>query len=287
MKSKTRSKQRSKTKRKHVRRDERDRAILYDRRVAFARVLAEPTHAGKGWYFAHEAGAPVVVGNTVTVGANTLAFPLPLPSELLLQIAEPHLVLATKLRRTVLETAHTLNDLYPDHKSVSNHDLLFNFLQEAMAGVSLVYAALNNFANEHIPREFEMELHGDLLDRDALIRRGIELRLSRVLAEATGEPNLKEHKTEIWQQILHLKDLRDAIEHADGGMEALKTGPDVQSTIFAKLLNEEDYTALAAHVRNVIDMYRMGEEGPTTIDSGGHSVTLMSARRYNELTVSG
>jgi len=219
-----------------------------------------------------------IVGRRRVSRSVSIAFPLPLPSELLLKEAESRLTTAAKLRQRLFESANVVSELYPEHKAVSNHDFAFDFFQEAMAGIMLVYAAASNFANEHIPRDFQMEFKGQLRDRNYFIERGIELRLSKVLHEATGKPNLKTDCSELWTKILHLKELREAIEHANGGMEALKIGPAVDDSIFAKLLNERDPMGFINQVRGLIDMYRDPGQGPQVIESLGGKFKVVPAR---------
>jgi hypothetical protein len=172
-------------------------------------------------------------------------------------------------------------DFYSEHKSVSDHDLIFEFFQEAMSGIVLVYAALNNFANEHIPNNFSMEVKGKLEGRDYFIEKsGIELRLSRVLHIATTKPNLMTTRPDMWEQILRLKVLRDNIEHANGGIEALKTDIDVDKTVLALLINEAKLPEFAAVVKAIIDEYRDDEYGPQNVGDGEHIVKLVGAKIF-------
>jgi hypothetical protein len=61
-----------------------------------------------------------------------------------------------------------------------------------MAGVVLAHTALDNYANECIPVGFAYaDDKTRTLQRVELERRGVQLRLSRVLAAATGRPNLR------------------------------------------------------------------------------------------------
>jgi len=195
---KRQKKPRGKATARNQRREKWELPILYDRRAAMAKVLAEDEPGGTIWVNDHEAGAPVVWHNRVTLKTGeTIAYPWPLPSELLLRSAELRLERATHLRVRLLETASDGGELYPEHKTVNNYDLVFEFFQEAMTGVVLVYAALNNFANEHIPQDFSMEWKERNEGRDYFIDRGIELRLSKVLHAATGKPNLKSDRPDL------------------------------------------------------------------------------------------
>lgn len=199
----------------------------------------------------------------VTVsGIGRVGFPVPLPSELLLRVGDERLQRATKLRAAALTSATAGGFIRPADVIVSNHQLIFDFFQEAMAGVVLVHATLNNFASERIPRS-GADVDGKHRDRGALIHTGIENRLSRVLAAATGKVNLKTERPDLWVQIEHLKDLRDAIQYAQGGSEGYVPSEE-EDTIFAKLLNERDLTALGSLVREIIDLYREPDSGGTT-----------------------
>ncbi len=262
--------------------------ILFDRRAALAKVLAEDVPGGTIWANNHEAGAPVIWKERVRLrDGGTVMYTIPLPSELLLRAAEPRLKRAGQLRIQVLKTASNGGDLYPEHRTITDHDLVFDFFQEAMSGIALVYAALNNFGNEHIPIDFSMEFKGRTRGRDFYINStGIKFRLSKVLHCATSKPNLMTARPDLWDRICRLKALRDGIEHANGGIEAFKTDIDVDESLFALLFNEDDLFEFVTKIRDIIDLYRDDEHGPRTIQSGGHSAPLMSARAFKTKSIS-
>jgi hypothetical protein len=138
---------------------------------------------------------------------------------------------------------------------MTNEQALFDFFQEAMAGVILTHAALDNFATEFIPEDFLFDDEGKQLNRSNLEQRGIELRLSRVLSAALGKPNLRIAEPDLWKRVSQLKKLRDDIHHqrAPGAYSA-----DPGGTIFADLLKEWDCLELVDTVNRVMTHYGYG-----------------------------
>lgn len=100
------------------------------------------------------------------------------------------------------------------NRRVTNMEMFFDLLQELMAGVVLMHAALDAFASEEIPEDFVyVDERGREQNRDELLGRGIELRLSRVLAASTGLDNIRTAKPDTWQRLEELKTLPDAVAH--------------------------------------------------------------------------
>lgn len=254
------------------------RSIVDDRRAAFAKVLAQDTEAGQGWAMPHKAGEPVVWRlRAMLTGDRGIEYPLPLPSELLLEASEPRLAMATKLRKRLFRVGIQPHPEHSDRHTVTDYDLLFRFFEEAMAGILLVYGALSDFANEMIPSGFQMEHAGEMRSRDFLIQNtGLEMRLSRILQRATGLPNLKTENPENWNEICRLKKLREDIEHANGGVSAFAPGSDANEDIFTRLLNEEGFVSFARLVRRIMDLYRTGERGAGNIQIGEYNVRVTS-----------
>ena len=139
--------------------------------------------------------------------------------------------------------------------TITNEAVLFGFFEDAMAGIVLAHAALDNYASESIPSGFVLAEGAQELDRAHLEQRGIELRLSRVLAAALDKPNLMNKRPELWQRVLDLKRLRDDIAHVKDPNTYSTTDPD--ATIFARLLRE-DLLAPLETVKLVIDHYGLG-----------------------------
>jgi hypothetical protein len=227
--------------------------------VAAATTLAEDATNADGT-IAHRAGAPVVwVYRVNLAGVGSIAFPVPLPSELLLRIAGEHLEKATKHRLTLVRTSNRLKGGGVDF-AFSDYQLAYEFFQQAMAGVMLTYAALDNFVNEQIDPEFqfpERSRAGEVqhYDREAIIRMGLEKRMSRVLAAATQRPNIRTEHSDLWNSFLGLKELRDAIEHARRGGRAGYISEEDDKTVFAQLLRTNDLTYFYEIARKIFDLY--------------------------------
>jgi hypothetical protein len=106
-----------------------------------------------------------------------------------------------------------------------------------MAGIVLAHTALDNYANECIPADFAYtDDGGKTLQRVEVERKRIQLRLSRVLAAATGRPNLRESNSGLWGRVEELKALRDDISHARWEVGFSHESPEL--TIYARLIGD-------------------------------------------------
>jgi hypothetical protein len=187
-------------------------------------------------------------------------FVVPSGVTLLLEAAEDHLRRSERLRTRLPNQLRHVRSPEPGLRNFTNQGLLYDFFREAMAGVVLTHGALDNFANDHLPPDLQMtDEKGVTHDRAALQRRGIEWRLSKVMAEATGRPNLKTFDTVLWQELLGLKGLRDEIHHVAAG-STMHTSATEEQSVYAQLLRA-DLLRLYAVAVQVIEHYEPARSG--------------------------
>jgi hypothetical protein len=170
---------------------------------------------------------------------------VPRASVLLLRQAEKHLRRAQKLRGQLAAQIVRRQWTQPGfEQAFSNEELLFDFFEEAMSGIVLAHASLDNFANESLPSEFVFtDETGKTWTREDIERwMGLEKRLQAVLSAATGRPDLARAKQALFERAMVIKDLRDDIGHsklataytgpADAGLDQTR----IDGTIFSRLL---------------------------------------------------
>lgn len=216
--------------------------------------LAAPVPPGPAGQPGHDAGAAVTVSHLVSLPeVGNLSMSVPRASALLLRPALAHLQRAVRLRRQLPNQVVRGKWVQPGHEfGFSNETLVFDFFEEAMAGVVLAHTAVDNFANECLPQDFEYLDEKGIRHSRELVERtfGLEKRLSRVVSQATGRPNLQADNHRLWERVMELKSLRDDIGHAK--LERTYSGPDpssrVEETIYGRLLA----TDLLEHHRTVV-----------------------------------
>ena len=201
-------------------------------------TLAVDVPAGPEGQPAHPAGSEVTVSTSVVVeGIGGCWFSVPRPSALLREAAEHHANRAVRLRTQALKQIRRVRWSQPGFGlAFSNESLLMDFFREAMAGVICAHAALDNLANELLPAGFVFaDATGRARSREDLeATSGLELRLSRVAAAATGRPNLRAAEPSLWARLMALKSLRDDITHAKADQAFSLDDPN--AAIFARAL---------------------------------------------------
>jgi hypothetical protein len=135
-----------------------------------------------------------------------------------------------------------------------------------MAAVILGYTALNNFTTETIPSDFSVPdpRTGEELSRDAIEGRGVELRLSAVMARLTGRPNLMTSNPDLWSQCMRLKTLREALGHLKAARAFASSSLAEQeppNTVWAHLLGIQSYESEVVDVvQAAMDHYGTASE---------------------------
>jgi hypothetical protein len=189
-----------------------------DRRRATT-TLAQDMPPGPEGQPGHKAGAEVTLSMVVEwPGLGRLSVVAPRGSSLLLHSARERLGRAQRLSSALESQTSTEGFFRPfADRRVTNAAMFFDLLQELMASIVLMHAALDSFASEEIPEDFiYVDERGREQGRDELLARGIELRLSRVLATATGKENIRTAKAGTWERLEELKILRDSVAHGLG-----------------------------------------------------------------------
>jgi hypothetical protein len=239
-------------------------------------TLTSDVPAGPDGQPAHPAGSTIVAVTAVHIpDVGGVSFPVPRPSSLLFDAASTHVKRATRLRAQAVKQTQARQWVQPGmERSFTNEPLVMDFFREAMAGVICVHAAFDNFANELMPSDFVYDADGERRTRTQLEESsGIELRLSRVAAAATGRPNLRTADERLWDRLMALKDLRDDISHAKA--EQAYSPGDPHGSVFARIFNAplaqhlDDFEAVKAHYtasppsRRPIDANDGGEPADT------------------------
>lgn len=217
--------------------------------------LTEDVPPGPQGQPSHKAGTEVTVVQIIELqGLGKVSFAAPTPSSLLLEAAKPHVQRADRFRKELPQQIATGGWRQPfADAAFTNEALVYDFFQEAMAGILLVHAALDSFANELMPDGFVFDHDGKTYTREELEQRGIELRLSRVAAAATGRPNMMSSDVLLWDRFVEMKTLRDDIAHlkASGAYSTR----DLAGTIWQRLFDQDSFGALAETAEQVLTHY--------------------------------
>lgn len=168
-----------------------------------------------------------------------VAFSAAWPSRLLVEAATSHLNRAVKLRAALPKQTKVLKG---GARRFTSDSLPLDFFQEAMAGLLLLHHALLSFAIEVLDPEFVYRDDDGQKSVRELEASGIELLLSRVLAQALVKPNLRTARPDLWGSVMKIKELRDDIAHPKSSQ--IYSGDDPGITVFGRLL-EEDLASLA------------------------------------------
>lgn len=230
--------------------------------------LSEDVPAGPQGQPAHAAGAEFAVIDLIDVpDVGAVSLSVPKPSALLLRPASAHLHRASRLRRTAASQVGRGRWVQPGFElKFTNEQVVYDFLEEAMAGIVLAHAALDNALNELLPPDFEFtDEKGERWSAERIEGyMGLERRLTQVAAAATGRPNLRSVRPELVAEAIALKKLRDDIGHAR--RDRTYGGPNLLRTVFSDLF-AYDLERVVGIVEDVSEHY--GSPLPTTDATGG------------------
>ena len=223
-------------------------------------TLAEPVPEGPQGQPAHPAGAEVAVIHLVYLPeAGAVSMTVPRPSTLLLDVAEAHAKRATRLRKQLPRQTKAGRWIQPGHElQFSNEDLVYDYLQDAMAAVLLLHTALDNFANEQLPEVLTVDdVAGHPVDRSQIESSwGLPKRLNVVLPLITGRTSIQAAQPALWTLLMDLKDLRDSIGHIHLEESFTRLGEDPRLSIFSRLLSH-DLMALFNAVQDAMEYYHL------------------------------
>lgn len=222
-------------------------------------TLATAIPAGPEGQPQHDVGAEASVIDLVEVpGTGSVSITVPRPSLLLLGQAEHHMRTAERLREAAKKQIRRDKWVQPAFElSFTNERLVFDFFEHAMAGIVLAHTALDNVLNELLPADFVFLADDSTSwDRQRIeSSMGIERRITQVAAAATGRPNLRSDKPELFAQAMTLKRMQDDLGHAK--RDRAYGGPDLNRTIFSDLF-DADLVGLGATVSAIGDHYEWG-----------------------------
>jgi hypothetical protein len=222
-------------------------------------TLAEAVLEGPQGQPAHAAGAEMVVVHDVFLDeVGLVSMSVPKPSAMFLDLAETHASRAVRLRPKLASQIRPIKYGQPDssNRRFSNEQLVFDFLQEAMAAVLLTYTALDNAANEAMPGDFSMaDAAGNTVERAQIEGHwGITKRLSLVLPATTGKPSIELARPDIWSTLETLKRLRDDLGHVHYDQSYTAPGQDSREGLFSRLF-AADLRGLIGAVQETIEHY--------------------------------
>jgi hypothetical protein len=230
---------------------------LDDPRFRWTDRLAEDMPPGPQGQPGHKKGTVVTVVQVADVqGIGRVSFPAPRPSALLMAKAKTAMRRAAKLQAALPSQTSSKGWIHPHtDKSFTNVAALFEFFEEAMAGVVLLQAALACFASESVPDGFVFTEDGKSFTREKVEEMGIERRLTRVLPQALQVENVRTAQPEAWARVERLKSLRDDIEHLKARKAYAGWKGDASEVIFTRLLNEADLLGLVNACDAVTEHY--------------------------------
>ena len=183
---------------------------------------------------------------------------VPKPSSMFLDVAEAHAKRAMRLRPGLAKQLMPIRYSQPDsaNQRFSNEQLVFDFLQEAMAAVLLTYTALDNAANEPMPADFSMaDASGSIVHRAQIEGRwGVAKRLTQVLPAITAKPSIETARPDIWSTLEILKQLRDDLGHVHYDQAYTAPRQDPREGLFSRLF-AADLRAFLSAVHETIEHY--------------------------------
>lgn len=187
-----------------------------------------------------------------------VSMPVPKPSAMFLDLAETHAKRAVRLRPRLARQLKPIRWGQPasSNRQFSDVQLVFDYLQEAMAGILLAFTAIDNAANEAMPADFSMlDAGGAIVGRSQIEGRwGLAKRLALVLPVITGKPSIETAKPGIWLTLETLKRLRDDLGHVHYDQSYTAPGQDPREGLFSRLF-AVDLLELISAVKGTIDYY--------------------------------
>jgi hypothetical protein len=172
------------------------------------------------------------IASTERLGKKNVSFGLPSGPALFLHLAHRAF---SKIKDV---DCSTLFDEHPQGRWPDDSGPLFDFFQNSMAHIVFSFTAIEAFANEVIPRDFQYTSRRkgkpDVILAKPDIERDINLdeKLSAVLPSVFSLPSPKGKK--VWEKFKTIKKFRDRLVHLKS-MDLKSSGPDVE-TIWGTML---------------------------------------------------
>jgi hypothetical protein len=200
----------------------------------------------------------VVVHDVYLDEVGMVSMPVPKPSAMFLDLAEAHARRALRIRPSLAGQIRPIRWGQPrsSNQQFSNVQLVFDYLQEAMAAVLLTYTALDNAANEAMPADFSMKDAGGAIVHRPQIEGhwGIAKRLTLVLPVITGKPSIETARPGTWSILQILKQLRDDLGHVHYDQSYTALGQDPRQGLFSRLF-AADLRGFISAVQEAMDHY--------------------------------
>lgn len=182
-----------------------------------------------------------------------VTFAIPDVASLLLNCAYVHLGRADSLRPSVEDGISEDVVAATSTSIATNEDALFDFFEEAFAGIVLAHGALDNFCNDRIPSGATIE--GEQHSRKNIQHRGIIFRLTKVLPDALGRPEVP---ARLLERIESIKNASDEVVHVKDS--TMYTSNTADRSVFAWVVNENYLSGIAHSVLSVFDHFGWREE---------------------------
>lgn len=227
---------------------------MRDRRRAVSELVSELPPGPEGQP-GHKPGAEVVLimGLDIPeIKEGGISIAVPNGSELLLHQSCIQAERSQKLRKAVLKSVKRSKWVQHGHEYNVSDATAFDYFEAAMSTVVLAHAAIEQFSLEIIPIDFVFSDGTKTMDRVVLQNKGIEFRLSKVAAAATGRQNLmNEHS--LWHEFQYLKSIRDGIIHPSP--PHVYAQGDASETTYGLLLVEQDMQRFPKVVEQIFAHY--------------------------------
>jgi hypothetical protein len=187
-----------------------------------------------------------------------ISMPVAKLSAMFLDLAEAHAKRAVRIRPNLAGQIGSIKWSQPGscNQRFTNVQLVFDYLQEAMAAVLLTYTALDNAANEAMPADFSMpDADGAVVNRSQIEGYwGIDKRLTLALPAITGQPSIETAKPDIWSTLQMLKQLRHDLGHVHYDQSYTAPGHNPRGGLFSRLF-AADLQGFVGAVKEAIDHY--------------------------------
>ncbi|WP_437625988.1 hypothetical protein [Sorangium sp. So ce1151] len=128
----------------------------------------------------------------------------------------------------------------------TRHETLYNMFEERMANIIFAYTAVEAFANESIPNEYEHKATRsdgrctEVYSREQIERNlSLDLKLGSILPQVFNVQTPK--GTKLWESYLELKQLRDRLVHLKHYDATGRPGLPEPDTVWAQLYENRHY----------------------------------------------
>lgn len=206
----------------------------------------------------HKKGTPIMAVAIINFDGKQLTFGLPNMTGMFIDFAytlwvESEHFLKEKDRFLSSKSKFDVpNSIYPN-----SNEQFFDLLQKRMGAIVFSYSALEAFANENIPDDYEYTSERDdkrcieKYNKEQIERYlNLDVKLGSVLPPIMNMNSPKGKP--IWNRYKQIQDLRDRIIHIKS--HDRRSAPPAEKTIWGDLLSK-DYPNFALEAKDIIDYF--------------------------------